>query len=101
MRLKPSTKPFNKPSRAKPPSSPDGLGDLGARLRSRIGRDKFDAWFGAAAIVASTDESVTVEMPSKLYASHAAQNFEADVLACCQDQQSTIERVKFVARRAA
>lgn len=100
MRHKPSTKPFNKPSRAKPPSRPDGLGDLGARLRSRIGRDKFDAWFAGATVVGSTDHSVTVEMPSKMFASHAAQNFEADVLACCRAQQSTIERVRFVARAA-
>jgi hypothetical protein len=43
MRLKPFTKPFNEPSRAKAPSSPDGLGALGAPLRNRIGRDKFEA----------------------------------------------------------
>ena len=77
-----------------------GSAILGARLRSRIGRDKFDAWFAGATVVGSTDHSVTVEMPSKMFASHAAQNFEADVLACCRAQQSTIERVRFVARAA-
>jgi chromosomal replication initiation ATPase DnaA len=100
MRLKPFTKPFKEPSRAKAPSSPDGLGPLGAPLRSRIGRDKFDAWFGGAVIAGSTDDSVTVELPTKFKASHVERNFEADVLACCKAQQSTIERVRFIARAA-
>jgi chromosomal replication initiation ATPase DnaA len=93
-------KPFTKPSRAKAPSSPDGLGALGAPLRSRIGQDKFDAWFGGAVIAGSTDDSVTVELPTKFKASHVERNFEADVLACCKAQQSTIERVRFIARAA-
>jgi Helix-turn-helix domain len=100
MRLKPVLKPFNKPSRAKAPSSPDGLGALGAPLRNRIGREKFDAWFGGAVIAGSTADSVTVEFPTKFRASHVERNFEADVLACCQAQQSTIERVRFTARAA-
>ena len=100
MRLKPFTQPFNKPSRAKAPSSPDGLGALGAPLRNRIGHDKFEAWFGGAVIAGSTEDSVTVELPSRFKASHIERNFEADVLACCKAQQSTIERVKFIARAA-
>jgi chromosomal replication initiation ATPase DnaA len=100
MRLKPFTKPFNKPSRAKAPSSPDGLGALGAPLRNRIGRDKFEAWFGGAVIAGSTEDSVTVELSTKFKASHVERNFEADVLACCKAQQSTIEHVRFIARAA-
>ena len=101
MRLKPSTKPFNKPTRAKAPSSPDGLGALGAPLCNRIGRDKFEAWFGGAVIAASSEDSVTLELPSRFKARYVEQNFEADVLACCRAQQSTIERVKYTARAAA
>jgi hypothetical protein len=100
MRLKPTLKPFNEPSRAKAPSSPDGLGALGAPLRNRIGRDKFEAWFGGAVIAGSTEDSVTMELPTKFKASHVQKNFEADVLACCKAQQSTVEHVRFIARAA-
>jgi Helix-turn-helix domain len=100
MRLKPFTKPFNEPSRAKAPSSPDGLGALGAPLRNRIGRDKFEAWFGGAVIAGSTEDSVTMELPTRFRAAHVQKNFEADVLACCKAQQSTVEHVRFVARAA-
>jgi hypothetical protein len=98
MRLKPFTKPFNEPSRAKPPSRPDGLGALGAPLRNRLGRDKFEAWFGGAIIAESTEDSVTLELPSRFKARYVEQNFEADVLACCRAQRSTIERVRYSAR---
>jgi hypothetical protein len=101
VRPKPFTKPFNERSRANAPSSPDGLGALAATLRNRIGRDKFEAWFGGADIAASTEDSVTLQLPDKFKASYVERNFEADVLACCKAQQSTIERVTFVARRAA
>jgi hypothetical protein len=100
MRPKPFTKPFNEPSRAKAPSSPDGLGALGAPLRNRIGRDKFEAWFRGAVIARSTEDSVTMELPTKFKASHVQKNFEADVLACCKAQQSTVEHVRFIARAA-
>jgi hypothetical protein len=101
MRLKPTTKPFNEPTRAKAPSSPDGLGALGAPLRNRIGRDKFEAWFGGAVIAAASEDSVTLELTSRFKARYIEQNFEADVLACCRAQQSTIESVKYTARAAA
>jgi Helix-turn-helix domain len=101
MRLKPSIKPFNDPSRAKAPSSLDGLGALGAPLRKRIGRDKFEAWFGGATIAESTEDSVTLELPSNFRARHVEDKFGADVLACCRAHHATIERVKFTARAAA
>lgn len=101
MRLKPVLKPFNKPSRAREPSALDGLGSLGAALRSRIGADNFASWFGGASIGAATEDSVILELSTRFKASQVESRFASDVLACLQAQQSTIERVKFIWRSAA
>jgi hypothetical protein len=101
MRLKPVLKPFNKPSRTREPSSPDGLGPLGAALRVRIGDDNFGSWFAGAGIADATEDSVTIELPSRFKAQQAESRFGSAVLACLQSQQSTIERVRFVGRAAA
>jgi Helix-turn-helix domain len=96
-----SLKPFNKPSRARGPSCPDGLGPLAAPLRNKIGRANFTSWFREAGITDATEDSVTIELPNAWKADEAEKRFGTDVLACLQVQQSSIERVKFVARRAA
>jgi hypothetical protein len=101
MRLKPILKPINKPSRAREPSALDGLGSLGAAIRSRIGTDNFASWFGGASVAASTEDSVTIELSTKFKAEQAGNRFGSAVLACLQAQQGTIERVKFVGRSAA
>ncbi|UFX41710.1 helix-turn-helix domain-containing protein [Bradyrhizobium sp. 41S5] len=101
MRLKPILKPVNKPSRAREPSALDGLGPLGAAIRNRIGSDNFSAWFGGASIVDATEEAVTLELPTKFKASTIESRYADQVLACLQAQQASIERVRFVARRAA
>ena len=100
MRLKPVLKPFNKPSRTREPSSPDGLGPLGAAIRSRIGIDDFDSWFGGAGIAEATEDSVTIELQTRFKAQQAENRFGSAVLACLQAQQSSIERVRFVGRTA-
>jgi hypothetical protein len=100
MRLKPILKPTNKPSRAREPSSPDGLGSLGAAIRSRIGAESFISWFGGASIANATEDSVTIELPTPFKAQQAENRFGGAVLACLKAQQSTIERVKFIARAA-
>ena len=101
VRLKPFTKPFNKPSRAREPIAHDGLGPLGAAIRGRIGADNFSSWFGGASITAATLDSVTLEVPSRFKASQIESRFGDDVLVCLRAQQATIERVQFVVRRAA
>jgi hypothetical protein len=101
MRLKPFLKPINKPSRASEPSSPDGLGPLGAAIRSRIGADSFISWFGRASIVSATEDTVTIELPTPFSVQQVENRFGGAVLACLQAQQPTIERVLFVARAAA
>jgi hypothetical protein len=101
MRLKPVLKPINKPSRAREPSALDGLGPLGAVIRTRIGADNFSSWFRGASIAGATEDSVTLELPTKFNASQVESRFAGDVLACLQAQQSTIERVRFVAKAAA
>jgi len=101
MRLKPVLKPFNKPSRARGPSAPGGLGPLGAAIRSRIGADNFGSWFGGASIADATDDSVTLELSTRFNATQVESRFGNDVLACLQAQQSTIERVRFIGRAAA
>jgi hypothetical protein len=101
MRLKPILKPINKPSRARGPSALDGLGPLGAAIRSRIGADNFSSWFGGASIADASEDSVTLEVPTKFNANQIESRYGADVLACLQAEQATIERVRFVARQAA
>jgi hypothetical protein len=89
------------PSRARGPSRPKGLGPLAAPLRARIGSTDFNAWFVGAGIAESTEDSVTIELPSPFKAQQAENRFGRAVLACLQAQQSTIERVKFIGRLAA
>jgi hypothetical protein len=101
MRLKPILKPINKPSRAREPSSPDGLGPLGAAIRSRIGANNFSSWFGGVSIADASEDSVTLEVPTSFKASQIESRYGADVLTCLQAQQPTIEVVLFVARKAA
>ncbi|WP_338688349.1 DnaA N-terminal domain-containing protein [Bradyrhizobium sp. 26S5] len=89
------------PSRAREPSALDGLGPLGAAIRDRIGSDNFRSWFDGASIGDATEEAVTLELPTKFKASMIESRYADEVLACLQAQQSSIERVRFVARRAA
>ena len=89
------------PSRARGPSRPKGLGPLAADLRARIGSTEFNAWFVDAGITDANENSVTICLPNKFKAIEAENRFGKHVLACLQAQQSTIERVTFVARRAA
>jgi hypothetical protein len=101
MRPKPTLKPINEPSRARAPSALDGLGSLGAAIRSRIGADNFSSWFDGASIADATEDCVTLELPTKFKASLVENRYGDDVLACLRAQQATIARVRFVARRAA
>ncbi|MGO3931786.1 DnaA N-terminal domain-containing protein [Rhodopseudomonas pseudopalustris] len=59
--------PFNSleiPSRARGPSSPDGLGLAGALLRQRLGDDVFRSWFGKVSLVSVVDGIVTLSAPT-------------------------------------
>jgi hypothetical protein len=96
MRLDPFNKPFTEPSRARGPASDSALGPLGAALSKRLGPDKYWSWFGHAKLGPLTVDAVTIEMPSHFIRDHVAQNFEHDILLCCQAQQPTVERVQFV-----
>jgi hypothetical protein len=101
MRLKPFTKPFNKPSRAREPIALDGLGPLGAAICGRIGVDNFTSWFGGASIADATNDSVTLELRTKFNAVQVETRFRDDVLACLQAERPAIERVSFIGRAAA
>ena len=71
------------PSRAREPSRPDGLGPLGAKLRQRIGPDRFGDWFvnGEAAVVSQTADTITLSVRTKFIADEIRNRFEADILA--------------------
>ncbi|MBR0945915.1 DnaA N-terminal domain-containing protein [Bradyrhizobium liaoningense] len=61
-----------------------GLGELGERLRQRIGDAKFESWFGdgKAELVEQTADRVTLAAKSQFLASYIANNFESQILAC-------------------
>jgi biotin operon repressor len=88
-------------SRAGGPSSPDGLGPFGAILAARIGADRFKHWFGTARLGDVTADTMTLEMPNKFIRDRAAQDFEPDLLICCQIHHPTIRRVSLIVREAA
>jgi hypothetical protein len=98
------TLPFNShniPSRARGPSSPDGLGPFGAVISKRIGDAAYRAWFAKAAIAAETPDSVTLSVDSTFRRDHITAQFGPQILDCCRAVRPTVLRVDVVVREAA
>jgi hypothetical protein len=75
------------------PSS-ENLGELGARLRQRLGNEVFDSWFSKATIVAEDGETLTLSQPTKFLASYIRTHFAEAILACRQAGNPAIARLE-------
>jgi hypothetical protein len=96
------TSPTEKNStRARGPSSPDGLGPFGALISKRLGDAAFRSWFAKAAIAAETPDSVTLSVDSKFKRDHITAQFGPQILDCCRAARPTVLRVDVIVRDAA
>lgn len=81
-------------SRARGPSSPNGLGPAGAALRLRLGSDVFDSWFGKIKIRYETAELIILTAPTRFLANRVLQDFEPQMLAAWRSVTPSVQRIE-------
>ena len=82
-------------SSREPRHAEGALGPLSAKLRKRIGPDKFEAWFAKceAELVSQTADTITIAVRNKFFVEKIQNRFESDIVAC-----SGASQIEFVVK---
>jgi hypothetical protein len=84
------------PSRARGPSSPNGLGPAGEQISRTVGAANYQSWFSEVSIVSETANVVTLSAPSRFRRDRIVERFEMDILEAWQLVRPTITRIVVV-----
>lgn len=83
-----------------PKLTKDGQGSkVRAMLRARLGEDIYMSWFNALEFDDFDGKVVTVSVPVKFLCNWIKSHYSDDLLACCQSEFKTAERVNVVLRQ--
>jgi DNA-binding transcriptional ArsR family regulator len=87
------------PGGAPAPAS-DQLGGFAARLRHRLGEDKFASWLGKAAFIAEEGETLTLAAPSRFIADYLKSFYGGTILDVWQSERPHIVRLEVIVAKA-
>jgi hypothetical protein len=86
------------PTRARGPSSPNGLGPAGEQIRSLVGEAIFASWFSKLDLVSETAEVVTLSAPGRHHREQVINRYEAKILTAWRVIRPTITSIVITER---
>lgn len=73
----------------------DIVNQLKARLAERVGRDRFEVWFGAATQLDLQGDTLTVRVANRFYQDWLRTNFRKDLELCCHQAAGITPAIEF------